>query len=101
GNVFSRAGDQPRALAAFEQAIALSPDEPHFTFNRATVRRFLGDLEGAERDYDRVIALKPADYEAYLNRSELRVQSAERNHIGELEARLASGGMDWGGEVAL
>ena len=101
GNVFSRAGDQSRALAAFEQAIALSPDEPHFAFNRATVRRFLGDLEGAERDYDRVIALKPTDYEAYLNRSELRVQSAERNHIRELEARLASGGMDWGGEVAL
>ena len=101
GNVFSRAGDQPRALAAFEKAIAIAPDEPHFAFNRATVRRFLGDLEGAERDYDRVIALKSTDYEAYLNRSELRVQSAERNHIRELEARLASGGMDWRGEVAL
>lgn len=101
GNVFSRAGDQPRALAAFERAIALSPDEPHFAFNRATVRRFLGDLDGAEQDYDRVIALEPADYEAYLNRSELRTQSKERNHLRELEARLASGGMDWPGEVAL
>ncbi len=101
GNVFSRAGDQPRALAAFERAIALSPDEPHFAFNRATTRRFLGDLEGAERDYDRVIALKPTDHEAYLNRSELRVQSEARNHIHELEARLASGGMNWSGQVAL
>jgi len=101
GNVFSRAGDQYRALAAFEQAITLSPDEPHFAFNRATVRRFLGDLEGAERDYDRVIALKPTDYEAYLNRSELRAQSEARNHIREIEGHLASGGMDWRGEVAL
>src|SRR5262249_7457976 len=97
----SRAGDQPRALAAFERAIALAPDEPHFVFNRATVRRFLGDLEAAERDYDRVIALKPGDCEAYLNRSELRTQSEERNHIRELETRLTSGGMDWNGEVAL
>lgn len=101
GNVFSRAGDQPRALAAFEQAIALAPDEPHFTFNRATVRRFLGDLEGAERDYDRVIALEPNDCEAYLNRSELRAQSEARNHVRELEARLGSGAIDWRGEVAL
>jgi len=101
GNVFSRAGDQSRALVAFEQAISLAPGEPHFTFNRATVRRFLGDLEGAERDYDRVLALAPTDYEAYLNRSELRTQSTERNHIRELETRLASGGMKWGGEVAL
>lgn len=101
GNVFSRAGDQPRALVAFERAITLSPNEPHFAFNRATVRRYLGDLEGAERDYDHVIELKPTDYEAYLNRSELRAQSKERNHIRELEARLASGGMDWTGQVAL
>ena len=101
GNVFSLAGDQPRALAAFERAIALSPNEPHFVFNRATVRRFLGDLNGAERDYDRVIALKPTDYEAYLNRSELRTQSEAHNHIPELEARLPSAGKDWRGEVAM
>ena len=101
GNVFSLAGDQPRALAAFERAIALSPNEPHFVFNRATVRRFLGDLNGAERDYDRVISLKPTDYEAYLNRSELRTQSEGHNHIPELEARLQSAGNDWRGEVAM
>ena len=100
GNLFSRAGDQQRALAAFEQAIALAPDEPHFLFNRATVQRFLGNLEEAERDYDRVIRRKPGDYEAYLNRSELRAQSPGRNHTAELEARLgiATG---WQGEVAL
>jgi tetratricopeptide (TPR) repeat protein len=101
GNVFSLAGDQPRALEAFERAIALSPNEPHFVFNRATVRRFLGDLNGAERDYDRVIELRPTDYEAYLNRSELRTQSEGHNHIPELEARLPSAGKDWHGEVAM
>jgi tetratricopeptide (TPR) repeat protein len=101
GNVFTKAGDQARALAAFEQAVALAPDEPHFAFNRATVRRFLGDLDGAERDYDRVLRQKPEDYEAYLNRSELRVQSPDRNHTVELEARLARGAKGWHGEVAL
>jgi tetratricopeptide (TPR) repeat protein len=100
GNLFSRASDQARALAAFEQAVALAPNEPHFVFNRATVRRFLGDVEGAESDYDRVIRQKPQDYEAYLNRSELRVQSPEHNHTAELEAQLLHAST-WQGEAAL
>jgi len=59
------------------------------------VRRFLGDLEGAEADYDRVIALNPLDYEAYINRSELRVQTAARNHVPELEDLLARNIAEW------
>ncbi len=100
GNLFSRASDQARALAAFEQAVALAPNEPHFAFNCATVRRFLGDIDGAERDYDRVIRQKPEDYEAYLNRSELRVQSPDRNHTQELEALLPRA-TAWRGQAAL
>jgi tetratricopeptide (TPR) repeat protein len=100
GNLFSRASDQARALAAFEQAVKLAPNEPHFVFNRATVRRFLGDLDGAERDYNCVIRQKPEDYEAYLNRSELRVQSPDRNHTEELEAKLARATL-WRGQAAL
>ena len=101
GTVLSKTNEQAHALAAYEQAIALAPDEPHFRFNRATVRRFLGDLEGAEQDYDRVIGLKRDDYEAWLNRSELRTQTRERNHIQQLQGLLAAGIPDWRGEVAL
>jgi hypothetical protein len=99
GSLFSQAKDQKRALAAFDRAVTLAPNNPHFIFNRATVYRFLGQLAEAEADYDRVIALKPADYEAYQNRSELRTQSVDANHIGELEALIARGIPDWRGEV--
>ena len=99
GTLFSHAADQQRALAAYDRAVMLAPNNPHFIFNRATVYRFLGQLTEAEADYDRVIALKPADYEAYTNRSELRIQTADSNHIGELEALLALGIADWRGEV--
>jgi tetratricopeptide (TPR) repeat protein len=101
GGIFSRASDQTRALTAYDQAIALAPGEPHFRFNRAAVRRFLGDLDGAEADYDRVIEVKRHDYEAHLNRSELRPQTRERNHIAELEALLREVRANWSGEVAL
>ncbi len=101
GGLLSRLNDQPRALAAFDQAVRLAPGNPHFLFNRATVYRFLGRLTDAERDYDRVIALKPADYEAYVNRSELRTQTAESNHVGPLEALAAQDISEWQGYVQI
>jgi len=101
GSFFSFAGDQPTALEAFEQAAALAPDNAHFIFNRATVRRFLGQLAAAEGDYDRVIALRPADFEAYKNRSDLRTQTADRNHVAELEGLVARGFADWRSEVQI
>jgi len=101
GSFFSFAGDQHTALEAFEQAAALAPDNAHFIFNRATVRRFLGQLAAAEADYDRVVALRPADFEAYKNRSDLRTQTADRNHVAELEGLVARGFADWRSEVQI
>jgi tetratricopeptide (TPR) repeat protein len=101
GSVFSFAGDQQRALEAYDRAVALAPDNPQFMFNRATVRRFLGHLDGAEADYDRVIALRPGDFEAYKNRTDLRTQTPARNHVGELEQLIAGGFADWRGEVQI
>jgi tetratricopeptide (TPR) repeat protein len=101
GGVYSFAGDQRRALQSYERAVGLAPNNAHFLFNRATVRRFLGMLDLAEADYDRVIALRPTDFEAYKNRSELRKQSADDNHIAELEALIARGFPDWHSEVQI
>jgi tetratricopeptide (TPR) repeat protein len=101
GSFFSFVGDQHTALEAFEQAVVRAPDNAHFIFNRATVRRFLGQLAAAEADYDRVIALRPADFEAYKNRSDLRTQTPDGNHVAELEALVARGFADWRSEVQI
>jgi len=101
GSLFSFLGDQQNALAAFERAVAFAPDNPHYIFNRATVRRFLGRLGEAEADYDRVIALRPGDFEAYVNRSDLRPQTPHRNHVAELKSLAAQGFADWRSEVQI
>jgi tetratricopeptide (TPR) repeat protein len=101
GGVFSRANDHARALLAYDAAIALAPDNSQILFDRAAVRRYVGQLAQAEADYDQVIGLSPNDYEAYLNRAHLRVQRTDKNHIAELEAVLARGIPNVQGEVFL
>jgi tetratricopeptide (TPR) repeat protein len=101
GSFYNSVGEHQRASEAYSQAICLDPSQALFWFNRATVRRFLGQIAAAEEDYDRVIALRPDDYEAYSNRSELRKQTPECNHIEALERRLAPGVAQWRAEVQL
>lgn len=95
-------------LGAYDEALRiydamLRQDSGHAPalFNRAVVKRFLGDLAGAEEDYDHAIRIRPDDWEAYHNRSELRIQSEGRNHVAELEAALARPIADWRGRVQL
>lgn len=101
GAVYTRANDPPRAVEAYDRAVHLDPDNPRFLFNRAAALRFVGALAEAEADYDRVIALEPDDCEAWKNRSDLRTQTADRNHVAELEALLRRGTADWRAEVQL
>jgi Tfp pilus assembly protein PilF len=101
GSFYNSVGEHRRAFEAYSQAIALDPSRPLYWFNRATVQRFLGRLAAAEEDYDRVIALRPDDYEAHTNRTELRKQTRDRNHIEAMEKLLAPGVAPWRGEVQL
>jgi Tfp pilus assembly protein PilF len=100
GSLCSSIGDQNAGVEAYSKAIALEPHQATYWFNRAAVRRFIGELVEAETDYDQTILLNPSDCEAYFNRSELRTQTHGRNHVEELE-RLLSSRLPWRGEVQL
>ncbi len=106
GTLYSAANDQAGALKSYDAALTRDPDNAHYHYNRASVRRFVGDLQGAEQDYDRAIALRPTDYEAYKHRSDLRTQTAQRNHIAQLRALLTPPMgpppiVNWRGDVQL
>lgn len=99
GALYSLMGCHDEALAASSRAVELDPSRAQYAFNRAACLRFLGRLEEAEGAYDRAIAIAPGDHEAWLNRSELRRQSPERNHIAALESVRAGGFAHPRGEV--
>ena len=101
GDLCARLEDYGGALRAYDAAIALHPDRSIYWFNRAAVRRYLGQITQAEQDYDQCIALAPQDAQAWLNRAELRTQTPARNHVAALEALLAAGTRPWQDEVAL
>ncbi len=101
GDLWSLLGNYVDAHEHYDQALVLAPHEPRFWFNRAAVRRYLGALEAAESDYDQCLRLAPGVAQAYLNRSELRVQSAGRNHVVELERVLRAATGKWTSEVPL
>lgn len=84
-------GRRAEAVELYEKAARLNPDEPRHYYNLACLQRSLGDVEGAERNFDRTLELDPADYEALKIRSELRTQTAERNHVDALEGLLQAG----------
>jgi tetratricopeptide (TPR) repeat protein len=101
GNSFTLCQQPEDAYAAFQRAVALAPGNPAVLFNLATTARFLGRSEEAEAAYDRVIAAAPNAWEAYRNRSELRRQTPDRNHVAELARVLEQARPPWQGEVQL
>ena len=96
--VYSVQGELTKALNMAERAAALEPGRPHYLYNLATAQRAAGKFEDAEAAFDEVIKKSPRDWEAWKNRSDLREQTQDRNHIEDLKLALR-GITDWRGEV--
>jgi Flp pilus assembly protein TadD len=91
GSFYAGARLFEQAVPRYARAVELAPRVASYRFNLAAMLRITGDLEGSETEYDRVLALKPTEYEAYFNRADLRRQSPDRNHVAELERILGGG----------
>jgi len=82
-------GHYERSNALYRRCVTLAPDDWRFWHNLASSERSLGRLREAEEASDRTIALDRTRYANYLLRSELRVQTDDRNHVAELQRELA------------
>ena len=91
GLAWSRKGDLDRAIADYDQAINLYPNNVPVYNNRAIAWEAKGDLDRAIADYDRTIALDPANARAYFNRGRAYLSTgalpkalADLTRVGEL-----------------
>jgi tetratricopeptide (TPR) repeat protein len=101
GAIFGLLGRHRRAADLFRRAVAARPSVPQYLFNLAATERMTGMLDAAEAHCDAAIALDRHYSLAHYLRSDLRTQSAERNHIAEMEALIREGRLSSPGEVML
>ncbi|MFZ1869679.1 MAG: sulfotransferase [Steroidobacteraceae bacterium] len=94
-------GEHERSHALYQRVVALAPQEPRFWYNLASSERSIGRLSEAEAACDRAIALDGSQYPSYLLRSELRVQSPDRNHVPQLRSELSRAELNDGARTFL
>lgn len=69
GITYRRAGQPGKAIAAFDKAIALRPDDIADDYiNRGNAHDEAGDFEQALADYAKALDIQPGHGEAYYNR---------------------------------
>ena len=82
--VYLHCGQHLRAARCYERSVELQPSNPDYLYNLATSRVALGELDEAEHLFTEAIRLNPKDYGAWLNRSALRRQTPDNNHVEQL-----------------
>jgi len=66
------AGDTAAAVAGFERATSLSPNDPRLWFQLGEARRAAGENDGARAAYERATALDPSHRSALLRLGDLQ-----------------------------
>ena len=101
GAIFGLLGLHGRAKGFFQRAVASRGDVPQYLFNLAATERMTGGLSEAEAHCNAAIKLDRQYALAHYLRSDLRIQTADQNHIAEMEALIAEGRLTPQSEVML
>ncbi|GGD55516.1 tetratricopeptide repeat-containing sulfotransferase family protein [Pseudoxanthomonas indica] len=101
GVIYTQAHEAERAAQAFQRGVASLPNEPRLRFNLAATLTFVGDVEGAEREYEACLRLQPRYWKAYLSLSQLRRQTPADNHVARWQNALAQIGNDVEGALCV
>ena len=101
GAMFGLLGLQHRASELFRRAVAVRPDVPQYLFNLAAAERMIGALADAEAHCDAALVLDRHYGLAHYLRSDLRIQTADRNHVAQMEALIDEGRLSAPSEIML
>lgn len=99
--LYTQCSQFSHARRCHARSLHLQPENPGIIYNLAASCIALGELMEAERLLTEVIRLSPQDYDAYQNRSTLRLQTPEDNHVEELMAVLRQLGAHDPGRVPI
>lgn len=101
GAIFGLLGLHKKAMEFFRRVVTARPGVPQYLFNLAATERMTGALKEAEAHCDAAIALDRHYGLAHYLRSDLRIQTADRNHIEEMETLIRDGRLARPSEVML
>jgi tetratricopeptide (TPR) repeat protein len=101
GAIFGLLGLHKEARQFLLRAVTARPDVPQYLFNLAATERMTGALVAAEAHCDAAIALDRHYGLAHYLRSDLRIQTVDRNHIAEMEALIGEGRLAPPSEIML
>ena len=87
------------AIQYYQKAAEMTPGQSQHFYNIGVLQRTMGQIEEAEKSFDKAISLNPSDFEAYKVRSELRTQTPDNNHVKAMEKLLKRGITDLRGKV--
>jgi tetratricopeptide (TPR) repeat protein len=88
GNLLSRiAGREEEALAAYEDAIALSPPYYEAHLNRGILRMETGDTWGALADFRRALEIKPEEWRAFKEIGNIKLVQGDAAGASQAYAR--------------
>ena len=89
-NQLAFAGDFDKALAAYEEAARLAPNDPEIEHNWGTVLLRRGELEAAAEHFERAVALNPDSADSLYNLGvALEELGREVEAVGHFEAAAA------------
>jgi len=89
GELLTHLGDHAGARRTYAAAADAAPRNPAVLYNLASAMIATGAHAEAEAVLDAVIDLAPGDGDAWYNRTTLRRQTAQDNHVPELARALA------------
>lgn len=101
GDFYTACGQHEKAFDCYQRCLQQDSEHKGFLYNAAAAATALGKLEEAEALYDQLLKIDPGDFDAWQNRSTVRKQTPDHNHVKELKFVLGQLPEGHAGRIAL